>query len=324
MQSPSEGDCEQLIARFPRPTSDSPTTLAVFGDPHVSTRGEGGQRLPEHSEAHLRAAVGDVNERGVDGVVSVGDLSANGGPWDFDAVDDILGDLDAPFVSIPGNHDVPATSSADHEVLPQTEFERRYAGGSVPFVRQFDDVSVVGLDSMRLRHSLNHGDADSQLAWLDETLRDAVDPIVMLHHPLPGIRDWLERYAKQFDVTIPTLWEDPDPLLDVLERHDVPFVLSGHKHIPGVARTRDVWEVMAPSTCTFPQAYLRVDVGPEGTDVSYVPIADHERLQEAFLRRYTAFTKTRMYASAGAVFLSGPPVDTRTDASSGTARNQGQ
>lgn len=311
MQSPSEGYREQLIARFPRPTSDRPTSLAVIGDPHVSTRGEGGQRLPELSEEHLRRAVADVNERSVDGVVSVGDLSANGGPWDFAAVDDIVGDLNAPFVSIPGNHDVPATSSADHEVLPQSEFERRYAGGSVPFVRRFGGVVVIGLDSMRLRRSLDGDADDDQLGWLDETLARTSEAIVMLHHPLPGIREWLEQYADRIgDVSVPTLWEHPGPLLDVLDRHDAPFVLSGHKHIPGVARTRGIWEIMAPSTCTFPQAYLRVDVGPDGTDVSFVPIVGPERLQEAFLRRYAAFRKTRMYASAGAVFLSGPPVDT--------------
>lgn len=310
----SEGWREQPIARLPRPTSESTTNLAVIGDPHVSTRGEGGQRLPELSEEHLRSAVADVNERGVDGVVSVGDLSANGGPWDFAAVDDVLAALEAPFVSIPGNHDVPSTSSADHEVLPQSEFERRYSGGSVPFLEEFAGLEVIGLDSMRLRHALNEGADDDQLGWLDETLSRTGDPIVTLHHPLPGIREWLERYADRFgDVTVPTLWENPDPLLAVLERHDVPVVFTGHKHIPGVARTGDVWEVMAPSTCTFPQAYLHVAVGPDGTDVSFVPVADHEGLQEAFLRRYTAFRKTRMYASAGAVFLSGPPVDARTD-----------
>jgi hypothetical protein len=68
---------------------------------------------------------------------------------------------------------------------------------------------------------------------------------------------------------------------------------------------------MAPSTCTFPQGYLLLEVTPSGTDVSFVPIADREGLEESFLRRYTAFLKTRMYASAGAVMLSSPAVDAR-------------
>ena len=257
----------QPLARVPRPTVEEETSIAVIGDPHVSTRGEGGQRLPEHSEEYFRKAIADINGRDIVATVSVGDLSANGGPWDFDAIDEILADLESPFVSIPGNHDVPSTSSADHEVLPQAEFEERYAGGSVPFVREFAGVELVGLDSMRLQRNLGGEREAEQVAWLDDTL----------------------------------------------ERHDVSLVLSGHKHIPGVAQTRGVWETMAPSTCTFPQGYLLVNIGPSGTDVSFVPVADRDGLEEAFLRRYTAFVKTRLYASAGAVILSSPAVDARTD-----------
>jgi len=308
-----DGIDEQLIARFPNPTVDGSTRIAVIGDPHVSTRGEGGQRLPEFSEQHLERAVSDIDDRGFDAAFSVGDLSANGGPWDFDAVDGILEGLDIPFVSIPGNHDVPATSSADHEVLPRSRFETRYAGGTVPFVREFDDVEMVGLDSMRLRASLAAGESGEQVQWLDETLSGTEDPIVALHHPLPGITDWLMTYNERVDgADISRLWQNVDPLVDVLDAHDVSLVLSGHKHIPGVAQTRDVWEVMAPSTCTFPQGYLGLEVTPDGTDVTFVPVASAEGLEEAFLRRYNAFTKTRTYASAGAVFLSGPPVDARS------------
>ncbi len=312
----SDHGVPQRIARFSRPTTAESSRIAVIADPHVSTRDEGGQRLPEHSEDHLRSAVADIRDRGVDGVLGLGDLSANGGPWDFDAFDDVVAELSVPFVSIPGNHDVPATSSADHEVLPQSEFEARYAGGSVPFVTEFGGVDIVGLDSMRLRTSLAAGESDDQIDWLDDTLGRLRDPVVALHHPLPGITEWLQTYEDRIDgVDVPPLWNNPGPLLDVLDAHDVSFVLSGHKHIPGFARTNSVPEVMAPSTCTFPQGYLLLKTGPEGTDVSYVPVVDHERLQEAFLRRYTAFEKTRVYASAGAVFLSSAPVDARTDPS---------
>ena len=304
----------QPLARVPRPTVEEETSIAVIGDPHVSTRGEGGQRLPEHSEEHFRKAIADINGRDIVATVSVGDLSANGGPWDFDAIDGILADLESPFVSIPGNHDVPSTSGADHEVLPQAEFEERYAGGSVPFVREFAGVELVGLDSMRLQRNLGGEREAEQVAWLDDTLDGLEDPIVMLHHPLPGITEWLKTYEQRVeDFSMPRLWENPGPLLDTLERHDVSLVLSGHKHIPGVAQIRGVWETMAPSTCTFPQGYLLVNIGPSGTDVSFVPVADRDGLEEAFLRRYTAFVKTRLYASAGAVILSSPAVDARTD-----------
>jgi len=88
-------------------------------------------------------------------------------------------------------------------------------------------------------------------------------------------------------------------------------VPSGHKHTPGVAATRGTWEVMAPSTTLFPQGYLQLDVGPDGTDVTFVTLADREEFQEAFLRRYNEHVKSRPHGIAGAVFLTGAPVDVR-------------
>lgn len=305
-----EAGVERLIAKVPRPTTERPTTIAVIGDPHVSTRREGGHRLPETSEMHLERAVADINDRDVDGVFSVGDLSADGGPWDFDAVDRILEDLTPPFVSIPGNHDVPACLDVEYEPLSLASFEERYAGGSVPFVEEFGAVELVGLDSIELRRALNDGEHQAQLDWLAETLRALDDPIVGLHHPLPGITDEFTEYDDRIEgADLSTVWDDPAPLLDVLDRHDVGLVLSGHFHTPMVAQTRGIAEVMAPSTCTFPQGYVLVSVDAGGTEVSFVPVADHGELREAYLRRYNYAVTDRVYATAGAVFLSGPPVD---------------
>jgi hypothetical protein len=97
----------------------------------------------------------------------------------------------------------------------------------------------------------------------------------------------------------------------VLAGHGVPLAVSGHLHIPGYASTRGVQEVMAPSLASFPQAYLRLEVAPDGTDVFLVPVASHEETEADFLRRYTATPRNRAYASAGAAFLAGPPVDGR-------------
>jgi len=64
-------------------------------------------------------------------------------------------------------------------------------------------------------------------------------------------------------------------------------VLTGHPHTPSAARTGSVREAMAPTTCSFPRAYLLVTVDPEGTTVEFVPVADHEGLREAHRIRST-------------------------------------
>lgn len=307
----SAGATERLVARFPAPASERETSVAVVGDPHVAADETPGEK-PATAEEYFRRALAGVEERGVDGVVSVGDLTANGSPESFEAVDRLLEDLPVPFASVPGNHDVPAASPGDGEVLPQREFEERYAGGSVPFVHRVGGVEVVGLDSVRLRRALGDGERAPQLEWLDEALPGLTAPVVSLHHPLPGMTDWLGRFlAHEEDASVERVWTDPDPLLDVLEARGVSLVLSGHLHTLGVASTRGVWEVMAPCLSAFPQAYLRLDVRADGTDVFAVPVADREETEADFRRRFTAWPKNRAYASAGAACLAGPPVDAR-------------
>jgi len=40
-------------------------------------------------------------------------------------------------------------------------------------------------------------------------------------------------------------------------------------------------ELLAPAVCSYPQAMLLVDIGPEGTEVWLVPLADRTEVREA-------------------------------------------
>jgi 3',5'-cyclic AMP phosphodiesterase CpdA len=97
----------RTMARLERPTVHEPTTVAVVADPHVAVRSELTTKLYDRTREHFAAAVADASERGVDAVLSVGDLTKDGEPWNYAAVDDVLADLDVQFLSVPGNHDVP-------------------------------------------------------------------------------------------------------------------------------------------------------------------------------------------------------------------------
>lgn len=56
-------------------------------------------------------------------------------------------------------------------------------------------------------------------------------------------------------------------------------------HIPALAETDGVREVSAPSTQTFPPGYLLVTVGPEGTTVRLVVMAERTELRRIHRRR---------------------------------------
>ncbi len=278
----------QLVARLEGPTADDRTVLAVVADPHVATRAEGTMKLFEHTEGSFRAALEDAAARDVDAVLSVGDLTKDGEPWNYAAVDDALADLDVPFHAVPGNHDVPKARD-EHETPPVAEFEDRYTPGGLPFHERVGGVDVLGVNSAGdADHLFDSHDGrvpDDQLEWLAERIDAVESPLVLAHHNTEEMADQLREYrdAHEPEMAIPPVTRDPDAFADALA--GAPLVLTGHLHLPSAARTGDTWEVMAPTTCSFPQSYLVVTVGPEGTDIELVPVANRAGLSEGYKTR---------------------------------------
>lgn len=282
------------LARFAAPRAQDRTTLAVFSDPHLSTAKEGTWKVFHRTEARLRAAVADANDRGVDGVLLAGDLTEDGRPEDFDAVADVLGDLDAPFVAVPGNHDVPKSFDA-HDTPPVSEFEERFAPASFPFRTELGGVDVLGLNSAstpdgELDSTHDGAISDPQLAWLEDTLPETDAALVVSHHNPPGLESHLNEthYAPHPPVG------DAPAFVDALADHDA-LHLSGHVHLPAAIseattprpasgrgpRAGDVRGLVCPALSSFPQAYLLAEVGPEGTTLRMVPVADPEGVAES-------------------------------------------
>lgn len=281
--------------------------MAVIADPHLSTRETGTSKLFEYTGPHLRAAVEDIQERDVEAVLSVGDLTKDGEPWNFDAFDDIVADLDVPFYAVPGNHDVPKAGD-EHETIPVSEFADRYTPeGDLPYVVEVGDVPIVGVNSSGtedLLYESHDGEvADIDIDWLEQTLPEYTDPIVLTHFNLPAMSEQLRTHRDHVepDMGIPPVLRNPDPFVDVLSSHDVPLMLTGHLHMPSTATQDGIREVMAPTTCSFPQAYLLLEVGPEGTTVRQVPCTDQSGLRYSFSERSADSVTSRGLTAMAAV-----------------------
>ncbi|WP_435064937.1 metallophosphoesterase family protein [Halobaculum sp. EA56] len=272
-----------VMARLARPRTDERTRVAVIADPHLSTEERGTSKLFDRTEAHVANAVADIAERDVDATLCVGDITKDGEPWNFDRFDELIADLEAPFYSIPGNHDVPK-EGYDHENLPVSAFADRYApaGEGFPFHVAIGGLDVIGLNTAGTAEWLYDSHAgrvtDDQLAWLDETLPETETPLVLAHHNLPAMSEQVHEHRDlaEPDMFVPPEMEDPEPFAETLGRHDVPLLLTGHLHMPSAARQGSLRELMMPTTCSFPQGYCLLDVGPEGTEVRFVPVADFE------------------------------------------------
>jgi predicted phosphodiesterase len=281
-----------VLARFARPRTDNRTRLGVVADVHVPVDAEGTWKVFHRAGDRLRTAVRAMNDAAVDATVLLGDLTKDGHPDEFDRVAGRLADLDAPWVAVPGNHDVPKRWD-DYDCPPVESFAARFGPGSLPgrsdpgdlpFHVEVGGVDVLGVDSAdadgRLRDSHEGRVTEATRSWLRATLPGVETPVVALHHNLTHAR----RHTGPFpDADFHRVNGAPS-LRSLLADHDVPLVLSGHLHWPATAAVDGVRELLAPATCSFPQAALVLDVGPDGTVVRMVPLADGTGTAEAYVR----------------------------------------
>jgi len=300
-----------VLARLCRPVSDRPTRLAVVSDAHVATRAEGTDKMFHTTEDRLRAVVRRLNaaEPAPDLVLFNGDLTKDGEPWNFERFDGIVADLEAPFVAAPGNHDVPKEFD-DHETPPLSAFEDRYAPEPLPFVRRVGGVDLVVLDSATSPDgSLADGHrgalSRSQIDWLDITLEGLENPVVALHHNLLPV---LPRSVGNLAFRRVYSLRNRAEVMNILQEHNVPAVLTAHHHIPDVERVGGVTEVTGPPACSYPQAHLFLDVNKKGTTVRLVPHADEEEQREAYDAFSSAANARRRFAGVAAAKLRGAPL----------------
>ena len=192
--------------------SGSLTVIAQITDPHILAAGEQLGGVID-TAGYLRDAVAHVN--GLvpqpDLVVITGDLTDGGSREQYDNLAELLAPLQAPFVLLPGNHDVPKTLA---EVFP--------GRASWPSALEVGPLRVLLLDDS-VPGSPNGLVGEEQLAWLDAELsRSSAPTIVAVHHP---------PYATGISHMDRMGLDDAEALGDVIERHPhVARVITGHLH----------------------------------------------------------------------------------------------
>lgn len=258
--------------KFEYPRSRTGVTLAVIADPHVSPTHSGTWKVLHRTEQRLAAALRAAERLEVDAVLMPGDLTRGGTPAEFDAVDTLVSACSLPVLSVPGNHDRSSLPTIDNPGLNWT------AGPSTaPFHHTIGDVTVLGLNSVPASTGTNGGYlSDDQLQWLTDAFDSADRPVVMTHYPL-GI-DWTG-----LDTVFP-----PEPfhvantsvVRERLAGTDA-LVVAGHVHWPIAERSEDLREIVAPPTCSYPQAICILHITDVGTRVEMEPISTESDRQEA-------------------------------------------
>lgn len=311
MGSPPTLDPDGLVlARLPAPISSETTRLAVLSDVHIATEAEGTDRLFHRTEDRLATAVDRLNRSDPDLVLFCGDLTKDGEPWNFDRFDELVAALDPPHVGTPGNHDVPK-SSDEHRTPTVAAFERRYTPGSLPLVERVGGIDLVVCNSASLPDGslsdTHEGEVSGeQLEWLEETLPTLSNPVVAMHHNVvPVMGSALADRPPWRTFTL----RNREAVSSLLARHDVPLVISGHHHIPSVARRSGVTQLITPAACAYPQAHLLLEIDPSGTTVRMIPHADRDQQLEAYEAMQANELRRVFRSLVGATIETAPVVD---------------
>jgi 3',5'-cyclic AMP phosphodiesterase CpdA len=141
------------------------------------------------SPVAVDALLSDLSETAPDIIVITGDLTQEGRRKEFEAAKSFLRNLPAPFLVVPGNHDVPVRNLWARFADPYNRFER-YVEGAIDPVFKNDNIVVVGLNSARRAAlsmnwsfgRLSNRQIRNAAAQLDDAPKEAVK-IVAVHHP---------------------------------------------------------------------------------------------------------------------------------------------
>lgn len=295
-----------------RPRSREGVRLAVIADPHLPGDVEPGPKATQPTTM-FRRALADAAERDADAVLMLGDLTTDGRASEFDAFDRAMADCEIPWFVIPGNHDAPKAFD-EHAGISRSTFVERYPPGALPYVHRLGDIDLVGLDSgfpASVSETHNGSLDERQYTWLDDTLGSLENPLVAVHHPGPGIVEAYEAFRREDgrDLVDVTHLHGGRTLVDILESHDVPLVLSGHLHTLAVAGYVGLMEVNVASSSTFPSSYLLLEITADGTVARYVGLGDLDENTAAFMNRTGILPKADALATMAALRIASFPLD---------------
>jgi 3',5'-cyclic AMP phosphodiesterase CpdA len=232
-----------------------------IGLPHTIFNHPTRFHLIEISISALEAVFSHLSQLGLDFLLIPGDLTQHGEPENHQWLSDRLSQLPYPVYVIPGNHDVPVPE-ADHQSISWGAFPayyRRFGYGQTESLYYCTviapGVKLIGLNSNQFdTNGQQTGAVDAeQLAWLESCLAQSEGELVliMIHHNV------LEHFPNQADHPIGQRYmlNQASALLNILRRHRVQLVFTGHLHVQDIAYRDGLFDITTGSLVSYPHPY---------------------------------------------------------------------
>ena len=186
------------------------TRLALISDLHF---GREDKELLPHLLSAIAAAAPDI-------VVIAGDFVQRARASHFQPAKDFVQQIDAPWIAVPGNHDIPLYNIFARLLRPRAAYRRWIAQETEPFM-QTPTTTLIGIDTTDA-YSVQRGHVDRK--QIDRVCKqinqdDGRLPIIVAHHPFhqnPEVEKKLMRGAPEALAA----WADCGPHV----------ILSGHLH----------------------------------------------------------------------------------------------
>ncbi|MEN9215937.1 MAG: metallophosphoesterase [Gloeomargarita sp. HHBFW_bins_162] len=237
--------------------------FAVLTDPHITTPEtyrHYAHRLHrlEYSIPILEAALERLCREPLDFLLIPGDLTQHGEPANHTWLSKRLRQLPFPSYVIPGNHDIPPDEGAiPAEEFPQYYRQHGYRDTDELYYAQeiVPGVGLIGLNS-------NQFDANGELVgridtqqwrWLETVLEDNPWPhtLVMVHH---NVCEHLPNQSRSI-LGQRYLLENRLELQQLLKKHGINCVFTGHLHVQDIAEEQGFFDVTTGSLVSYPHAY---------------------------------------------------------------------
>lgn len=229
--------------------------------------------LVEVSIPALEAALAHLISLDLDFLLLPGDLTQDGEIINHQWLANRLAKLPFPTYVIPGNHDVPNLNATEttialkdfpsyyHKYGYQNKQQLYYSAEILP------GVQLIALNSNNFNaEGKQIGYLDkTQLGWLKETLETLKDKLVLvtIHHNI------IEHFPKQKEHPFGQRYmlDNADTLLEILQKHEVKLIFTGHLHVQDIASSPNIYEICTGSLVSYPHPYRVVEVSNSDRDI---------------------------------------------------------
>ncbi|WP_353930439.1 metallophosphoesterase [Okeanomitos corallinicola TIOX110] len=237
--------------------------------------------LVEVSIPAFESVLEHLTQLDLDFLLIPGDLTQHGEPENHNWLTKRLSQLPFPVYVVPGNHDVPVLL-ANEQSIGLTEFPYYYHKFGYENSQQFyyncqilPGVRLIGLNSNSFDEDGKQiGRLDQQqLQWLETELA-AIDNeivLVMLHHNV------VEHLPNQLNHPMANRYmlENAPEFLDLLRKHEVKLVFTGHLHVQDVACADGVYDITTGSLVSYPHPYRVLEFERDSLGKEWLHIVSH-------------------------------------------------